>query len=297
MKRTLLQVWLFAVALLVMAALPVYASADSSLKQVVNKAMPAVSVSGSASTITIEDKATFTAQLAGRGPAGPTGAVTFTAKDSRGNVIATSSPMPLDSQGRAGWTSGFQQGTYAVGASYKGDLNYLANLAASEVPLEVTGAADFSINTTTIAVLKQGQSGQSKISIIGLNGFTGTVQLSCSSTHPQVGCTLLNSAVSTSSTTEMTVTTQATIVKVASLGFLGIFALVGIGTREKRGKRLAALLILCALSLLMMAGCGTPRRYEQTDGTPPGTYKLTITGTSGNLTHKAVVQVIVQPQQ
>jgi len=45
---------------------------------------------------------------------------------------------------------------------------------------------------------------------------------------------------------------------------------------------------------LLLTGCGTGTRYVQHDGTPKGTYSITVTGTSGKLSHTQTVLVTVR---
>ena len=54
-----------------------------------------------------------------------------------------------------------------------------------------------------------------------------------------------------------------------------------------------ALLVAVTLALLL-TGCGTGTRYIQQDGTPKGTYSVTVTGTSGTLSHTQTVLVTVR---
>ena len=73
------------------------------------------------------------------------------------------------------------------------------------------------------------------------------------------------------------------------------FALCGFGLRRKRVTitlRRTLLLAPLALSLLALFGCGGGWRGPST--TPPGSFVVTITGTSGTLTASTTVTVVVQ---
>jgi hypothetical protein len=72
-------------------------------------------------------------------------------------------------------------------------------------------------------------------------------------------------------------------------------ALCGLGLRRKRVPvtlRRTLLLAPLALSLLALFGCGGGWRGPST--TPPGSFVVTITGTSGTLTASTAVTVVVQ---
>ena len=56
------------------------------------------------------------------------------------------------------------------------------------------------------------------------------------------------------------------------------------------------LAILLTMALLLMTGCagGTGIGPTRQTGTTPGTYTITVTGSSGNLQHALPVTLIVQ---
>jgi hypothetical protein len=79
-----------------------------------------------------------------------------------------------------------------------------------------------------------------------------------------------------------------------------LFPVAGLllGFANRRVKIGAKNLTLVALFLVCcgfgIAGCAS-RENSQNLGTPPGTYNLTITATSGNLHHTSTVTLVVKP--
>ena len=76
---------------------------------------------------------------------------------------------------------------------------------------------------------------------------------------------------------------------------LGVALAVGLDLVLQQCVDAIVLLLLASLGgTLALNGCGTSNRFVQQDGTPPGTYAITVIGTSGTLTHTVTVQVVVR---
>jgi hypothetical protein len=77
----------------------------------------------------------------------------------------------------------------------------------------------------------------------------------------------------------------------------GLFGLILAGARSSLKKpRLVILLFLMIAASVVMSGCagGTGITKPPQSGTTPGTYTITVTGTSGTLQHSLPVMLIVQ---
>jgi hypothetical protein len=167
-----------------------------------------------------------------------------------------------------------------------------------------------SANPDPITIASVGASGTSKITLDASNGFTGTVALTCTppaSTSSGVGCTISPSSVDvsgTSPTATVTVTTTAphavfTQTARASLTCAATLILAGMFTLAMPSRRRSARLLGFGLLVLLAVGgaCGgsssTPPQPKD-PGTPAGSYVITVTGTSGNLSNQENITVTVK---
>ena len=178
--------------------------------------------------------------------------------------------------------------------------------------------ADFQISASALspASVAAGGSATSMITIAPLSGFTGTVNLTCSITPvvtPAPTCALApNSVASGSGTAKLTVSTTAATTAFLAPHAKGIFyamwlpiaglALLGTGFTSRK-KRFWSFLLGCALfsGLIFLVACGGSSSSGGGGGggtgkpaTPGGTYSITVTGTSGSLTHSTTVTLTVQ---
>jgi hypothetical protein len=182
--------------------------------------------------------------------------------------------------------------------------------------LVVQAAPDFAITgpPTASQTVSAGQSAMFSMSLTPVGSFSGTVSLGCAITPaptPAPTCTLSASSVQFNGGAAQTVTvTAGTTAPVSTMaarianraGFstasMPLLVLVGLLTLRRR-KTLSVLgALLIAAAFMPLVGCGSGSgmsSHSQTaPGTPSGTYAITVTATSGILTHNAVLQVIVQ---
>jgi hypothetical protein len=182
--------------------------------------------------------------------------------------------------------------------------------ADQKVGATFNGAPDFAVavspmNNTTVA---PGGSVSFSVGANAVNGFTGTVSLSCTAPVAQgVSCSVTPNSIQPGANATMLVSTRGPSASLTPTGiepsrapiyaiwvpFLAV-SLAGTGsiaaTTRKR-KMLASL--TCALLLVFLAsmvGCGGGTKNP---GTLPGTYTVTLTEASGSIQHSASVSITV----
>ena len=199
----------------------------------------------------------------------------------------------------------------SITAQYVADLNYLASVS-SALPITVSsGTPDFSLvaNPSTFAISAPGSYGSTIIGLSAVNGFTGTVNFTCAVPSAMTGATCSLQPVSTTpgNTTTLTVNTVApsTVLGLfngprwlAPIGgaIFAVFFLLLIPTKRRRLKLAfgSLFLVLLAAALVACGGGSSTTTVPTNPGTPTGSYTVTVTGTSGSLSHGLNVSVTVQ---
>jgi subtilase family serine protease len=213
----------------------------------------------------------------------------------------------------SGTTSiGFTAGTGYDQVTGLGSLD-VSNLIAAWKAATVT--ADFSLDGLTATISTPGASGSSTVTVSALNGFTGTVNLTCapSSATVHITCSLTPPSVSLTGspqtqTSVLNITTVAARldsppgthpsgIRLATGGSTLFAALVlcGVPSRRRRQNITLGLFVIMIASLSMIVACGggSSNSNNQNHGTPAGTYSITVTGTGPSTTHSATVKVSV----
>ncbi len=273
-----------------------------SYQQIVQKAPTVVSLSADSTSVTAGTPVTLTAATTGNQGVLSSGTIIFTATDSASNnTTATGS---IQSDGTAGWQTSLPTGVYTITASFGGNSDYSPSqsspvqvIVANVTPPEP--AADFALTiTTATGAVNQGGTFSSAVQITSLNGFSGDVVLSCGTLPDTTGCSFANPTVpvapgAPASTTVAITTMATTVTTLAGLG--GFFGLWGATRRSRRANIIRKHLLVAAalLSIAALVGCGA-LRYQQTNGTPKGTYAIQITATSGQITHQGTLTMTVQ---
>jgi len=200
----------------------------------------------------------------------------------------------------------------SITAKYSGDVNYTGSTSPA-FAITIATQADFSLSASpTSFSVTPGETGLTVISAGPLNGFTGTVTLTCAipSAMSYTTCTLtppsftISGTGSGSSNLNVATTAPSTALRrfngprwfIPSAGALlaAIFLLL-IPGRKRRVKLAFGALVLALLAAGFVAcSGGSSITTTGNSGTPTGTYTVTVTGTSGNLTHTVNIPVTVQ---
>ncbi|MGA2074447.1 MAG: protease pro-enzyme activation domain-containing protein [Terriglobia bacterium] len=204
----------------------------------------------------------------------------------------------------------------SVTAQYSGDVNY-GNSTSTAVPVTITATPDFGLSAapSSFTITSPGASGSTTVSSSAINGFTGTVSITCAlpASLTYSTCTLSASTLTPGGTGSLL--TVATTAPSAALrlpnrprwflpgtGVLLIaWILLLLAAGKHRRMRLAFGLCVFAMLAAAFVACGggsssTPP--PSSPGTPTGSYTVTVTGTStvsgASVSHTLNIPVSVQ---
>ncbi|HEY1745018.1 MAG TPA: protease pro-enzyme activation domain-containing protein [Granulicella sp.] len=238
-----------------------------------------------------------------------TGTVQFSA-----NGSAIGSPVTISSNVATLPQAFTTAGTYSITAVYSGDTNYATSTAAAVslvVNPVVTGSFTLTPSPTTMTLAPGATSSNTDtITLASINGFAGTVSLTCIITFTGSGTASLPPTCSPSSasvtlaangkgSSTFTIVTQASTsgCTTASLSYRGPVGMMLAGIlllvlpiRRRKAVRALTMVLLLTGGLALTSGCGksssggTVCPTYVTAGTTPGTYTVTVTGTSGSTT-------------
>ncbi len=186
-------------------------------------------------------------------------------------------------------------------------------LLAGITSAAASGSATFGFSTGAGAVsVPDGTSANIPLSIASVNGFTGSVSLSCSGLPQGATCSFAPAQLNVASTTPtlgtVTITTtaaHASLLKpstlrgsqTASLLAFGlpVFSLALLGSRRRLPSaaiRLMGLGCIVVLMGLVVTGCGDSGNSQTP--TPAGTANVVVTATAGAISQQSTVAVTVQ---
>jgi subtilase family serine protease len=300
-----------------------YGSSTGTATITVTQAPTTIGVTASpATTVTSGQSVTLTALVSTSSfGIAPTGAVQFlnngnpmTGSSCGSPCTVTTTPVNASASGFASLTATLTTSftaTATITAQYVADLNYLASTSS---PLTVTvssGTPDYSVVATpsSFVITSPGASGSTAISLSPLNGFTGTVSLSCQVPSAMTGgtCSLASPSLTPGNSTTLTVNTTAPstviglfnsprwLLPIGGAIFAAFFLLV-IPTKRRRLKLAfgSLFLVLLAAALVACGGSSSSSPPPPSGGTPTGSYTVVVTGTSGSLSRFVNVTVSVQ---
>jgi subtilase family serine protease len=219
------------------------------------------------------------------------------------NIVPCTTGTPNCTTGTMGYSAGIGYdlvtglGTVDVGA-----------LVASW-PSAAGSNPNFSFTATnTSLTFNRGSSATSSLTVAALNGFTGTVTLSCTTSAALTGttCAVAPSTVTTSGTATLTVSHPSTTSKNVPGGNLffsltgGVAALcLAVGQQSSRRRlRMLGLTLLLAVGALTLVNCGGGGSSSSSNSNPGSsltaqTGTVTVTAVNGALTHTVQVAVTV----
>jgi hypothetical protein len=279
------------------------ATATDNVSLTVAKATPAVALTSSATTALAQSAVTFTATVSS--PAGvPSGSVTFYDGTTALGTVTLG-------QGVATYTiSSLAGGAHMITAQYTGSSDFLTLTSAS---LTET-VNDFSLNiatgSTTSATVSAGGMASYALVIGPTSGttFPGAVMLSVTGVPPGATATITPKTLpagagSTKVSLTVQLPSQSASLRGHSFLALGISPLMGIlflpftaRMRRSIGKHggWALLLVVAVLgsSLGGLTGCGG--KDSGFLGNPQTNYTLTVTATSGALSHSTTLNLTVK---
>lgn len=278
----------------------IYGSAPT----VTSPATTTTALAASATSATVGTNITFTATITPA--AGSTGLPTGMATFLDGTTTLGTSAL---TQGTTSSTATFSSstltaGSHSITAVYAGDANFSgSSSSAVTVTIAAPPPADFTIAVAPASTTDtRGSAATTMISVTPVNGFSAATALTCAGAPSGTTCSIApasvtpnGTAASTATVTFQTASATASLRQHHQLVIAGTLPFFLLGTsvfafrRRRRPNALIALVTFFALASLI--GCG---HSSKPTVTPPSTYTLTLTGTSGSLTHSATWTVTAQ---
>ena len=281
----------------------------------VTQALPDIGSWGAIpSTINVGQSTTLTVQMFGSSAGvSPTGTMTFYDGGNAvsGTVTYVSQPHGLSASMPYAPTT---PGTHPITVSYSGDTNYLPVSSPISDTLTVIGP-DFILSPQPAATtVNAGNQATYTLAVGGADGFASNVGVTCSLSAAATTCTANPASVAVGASTTITITTMAhqfvapmpvshrvgPRLRIVPLAVLLALMLAFLASRIRSQRPRFAMSIPLGTVLLLIfliESCGGGSYVSPPPpphGTQAGSYTVTITGTSGNLTHTTTVSLTVQ---
>ncbi len=246
-------------------------------------------------------------------------ACTSTSSDSDGWV--TSSAVDFGDGAKVSGPTAFHTysspGTYTVTATVKDNAG-VTSLTSSQVTIpgsSVVPQPDFTLAlSSSSAAVKPGQAASLTASVDSLGSFSAAVTFSCTGLPAGAACSFspvqVSPAANGQAATTVTITTEAQtmagLLPFRNLGTLlavmaPLFAIALAGSAGWSRRNKIVVLVVIGGALIALQGCGSAQtpapRVSAIQGTPAGTYTVTISATSSgapSITHSQTVTLNVQ---
>ena len=268
----------------------------------VTKIPSIVSLSSSLNPAPDSQTVTFTAVVSGSSAAVPPASGTITFFDGTSSLGSSS----LVSGQASLSVSSLAVGSHSITAQYSGDA--LFTQATSQPLTQTIQMPDFSLTVTPSSLsIAAGQSGSATVSIASVYGFNQSVQFACGGLPSGGTCTFSPAAAIPGVTSTLTISTSATAknvtphnlakpngnspLKELAVLFFGVLSVSSIRRRWHRTftRNLYGLITL-ASALAILSSCGGNAGKLN----PPVTTNVTISGSSGILTHTATLTLTTE---
>jgi hypothetical protein len=230
--------------------------------------------------------------------------------------ISPPNPITINTTASAAATATINVPNDATPGPYNININTrdVTGAPNNTLPIVLTVYQDFTLGSLTPATqtIAAGQSASYNFNVLPVGAsFGNAVNLSCSGAPTISLCSFTPSQVTPGNSSAAVVMTISTTSSSASLApsrpdhalfsyalWLALPGLALLGTRRQKRKKLALPASLLGLFLLalLLPSCGaegTNGGGGQQQGTQPGTYTITVTGTSGTLSNQATVTLVV----
>ncbi len=152
------------------------------------------------------------------------------------------------------------------------------------ISLSFAASPNFTLSATPSSVsVNAGSSATAQIVATPTNGFTGTIQYSCSDSAPMSSC-----SVSSAGVLNIATMNTANVLPVAIVLLIG--GLMLIPTKKRKTT-------LAVGGLLLLSACGSGGNTATTPAghkTPAGTYTVMVSGQSGSISRQTSVTLIVE---
>jgi len=270
--------------------------------------------SGNGIALTVSENGTGSGTVMSA-PAGISCPTTCTANFASAQVV-TLTAFPADGSTFTGWTGGGCSGTGTCVVTVTAATAVTATFNSGNTPVIISVASGSSSTVNTIP----GGSAVFGLVLTGQTGFTGTVQLTCSSPIMSITCAIVPSSVTLNGTTTSVAIVVNTFCKglipnggpndipnggpsdVPTPGGLGTgvglllvaLSLCGAAWTYKKQPRWAVSFGLLIIFGVGMSGCSNLAKSPSGSATPPGSYPLVVTATppTGAPSHVNLILVV-----